>query len=220
MNKVAVIVGGGKGLRMGAEMPKQFLIVNNKPLLYYTVQAFINAYADIKIILVLPEEFIDFGQEVVDAYFEKENISIIAGGATRFESVKNGLSLIDEEAIVFVHDAVRCLVDESLIRRCYNLAVETGTAIPVIPTVDSLRTVTEDGNEVLDRNSVVIVQTPQVFHSKILLPAFNIDYKEKFTDEATVVEAFGMKVALVEGDAKNIKVTHPIDLVIAAQYLV
>lgn len=155
------------------------------------------------------------GQEIIDAYFDKERIKITAGGDTRFQSVKNGLALVDDEAIIFVHDGVRCLLSKELIHRCYAQAVETGTAIPAIISKDSIRLVTEEGNEAYDRNNVMLIQTPQTFHSKILLPAFQIDYKDKFTDEATVVEAYGMKVSLVEGEENNIKITRPIDLLIA-----
>ena len=119
-----------------------------------------------------------------------------------------------------MHDAVRCLVGKDLLLRCYNEAAEKGNAVPVIPCRDSLRILDEAGNnEPLDRNRVKLVQTPQVFHSRIILPAFNIDYKEKFTDEATVVEAFGMRVNLVEGEETNIKITHPVDLETAKSIL-
>jgi 2-C-methyl-D-erythritol 4-phosphate cytidylyltransferase len=220
MIKIAVIVAGGSGTRMGMELPKQFLMINDKPLLYYTLNTFLSSYPDLQIILVLPEDFIDMGKEIIDAYFDKERIRIAVGGSSRFESVKNGLQLIDcDEAIVFVHDAVRCLLTVDLIRRCYDKAIETGTAIPVIKSSDSVRFITDEGNEVIERNKILLVQTPQVFHSKILLPAFNIDYKDKFTDEATVVEAYGIKVSLVEGETENIKITHPIDLIVAEKLL-
>ena len=155
------------------------------------------------------------GQEIIDAYFDKDRIKITAGGDTRFQSVKNGLALVEGEAIIFVHDGVRCLLSKELIHRCYTQAVETGTAIPAIISKDSIRLLTENGNEAYDRNKVMLIQTPQTFHSKILLPAFQIDYKDKFTDEATVVEAYGMKVSLVEGEENNIKITRPVDLLIA-----
>jgi 2-C-methyl-D-erythritol 4-phosphate cytidylyltransferase len=215
MKKFAVIVAAGSGTRMGGTTPKQFLLVNNKPVLYYTLQAFLNAFADIQIILVLPVDYTDMGQEIIDAYFDKDRIRITAGGETRFQSVKNGLQLVEEDSIIFVHDGVRCLLTENLIHRCYATAVDAGTAIPVIKSKDSVRIVHEEGNDAIDRNKVMLVQTPQTFHSKILLPAFQIDYKEKFTDEATVVEAYGLKVALVEGEENNIKITTPIDLLLA-----
>ncbi len=219
MKKHAIIVAGGKGTRMGTSIPKQFILIENKPVLYYTIKTFLEAYADLQVILVLPEDYISMGQEIIDAWFDKERIQITAGGETRFHSVKNGLALIEEECMIFVHDAVRCLVSTQLIHRCYDKAVETGSAIPVIPCKDSIRLVTEDGNEAIDRSSVVLVQTPQTFHSKILLPAFNIDYKDRFTDEATVVEAFGLKVSLVEGEEGNLKITGPGDLVVVGQLM-
>ena len=215
MNKYAIIVAGGTGTRMGRSLPKQFILLKDKPVLYYTLKTFLESYTDLQIILVLPVEFTDMGQEIIDAYFDKERIKITAGGDTRFQSVKNGLALVDEEAIIFVHDGVRCLLSKELIHRCYAQAVETGTAIPAIISKDSIRLVTEEGNEAYDRNNVMLIQTPQTFHSKILLPAFQIDYKDKFTDEATVVEAYGMKVSLVEGEENNIKITRPVDLLIA-----
>jgi 2-C-methyl-D-erythritol 4-phosphate cytidylyltransferase len=219
MKKYAVIVAGGAGLRMGGTLPKQFLLLKDKPVLYYSIKTFLEAYPDLQVILVLPVDYTDMGQEIIDAWFDKERIRITAGGETRFHSVQNGLSLITEESVIFVHDGVRCLLSKELIHRCYRQAVETGTAIPAIPSKDSIRLLTDEGNEAFDRNKVMLIQTPQTFHSKILIPAFQIDYKDKFTDEATVVEAFGMKVSLVEGEERNIKITRPVDIVIAEQLL-
>ena len=219
MNKFAVIVAGGSGSRMNSAIPKQFLLVKNKPVLYYTLDTFLKAYDDLKIILVLPEEYVATGQEIIDAWFDYKRIKITVGGRTRFHSVQNGLQLVDEESIVFVHDAVRCLLSVSLIHRCYDAAMEFGAAIPVLDCKDSVRFVSAHGNEALERRNVKLVQTPQVFLSTILLPAFNIDYKDKFTDEATVVEAFGMKVHLVEGEEDNIKITRPFDLLLAEKIM-
>lgn len=219
MKKYVIVVAGGSGTRMGTSLPKQFMLLRDKPVLYYTLKVFLEAYDDLEIVLVLPVDYTDMGQEIIDAFFDKERIRITAGGDTRFQSVKNGLSLIDEESIIFVHDGVRCLVTKELIQRCYLQAVETGTAIPAVPSKDSIRLIREEGNEAFDRNKVMLVQTPQTFHSKILLPAFQIDYKDKFTDEATVVEAYGMKVSLVEGEVNNIKITRPVDLLIAESIL-
>lgn len=218
MKKFAVIVAGGTGSRMGSDTPKQFLLLNGKPVLYYAIDTFLKAYDDLHIILVLPEENVAAGQEIIDAFFDYNRINITVGGRTRFHSVQNGLQLINEESIVFVHDAVRCLISIELIHRCYETAMEHGSAIPVIDSKDSVRLLTEEGNEALERITVKQVQTPQTFHSKIILPAYQIDYKDKFTDEATVVEAFGLKVQLVEGEENNFKITRPVDLVIA-EYL-
>lgn len=219
MKKYAVIVAGGSGSRMNSNIPKQFLLIKNKPLLFYTIDVFFKVYDDLEIILVLPEEHISKGQEIIDAWFDNSRISICSGGRTRFHSVQNGLSLIKEESIIFVHDGVRCLLTKDLVVRCYTEAEKSGSAIPVITSKDSVRLLTDEGHIALDRNIVKLVQTPQTFHSKVLLAAFKIDYKDKFTDEATVVEAFGIKVNLIEGEENNIKITTPPDIMLAANLL-
>jgi 2-C-methyl-D-erythritol 4-phosphate cytidylyltransferase len=219
MNKYAIIVAGGSGTRMGGNLPKQFMLLKDKPVLYYTLKVFLESYPDMQIILVLPVDYTDMGQEIIDAYFDKDRIRITAGGETRFQSVKNGLALITDESIIFVHDGVRCLLSSDLIHHCYKMALLTGSAIPAIPCKDSVRLLKEDGSDAIDRTKIMLIQTPQTFHSKILLPAFQIDYKDKFTDEATVVEAYGLKVTLVEGEETNIKITKPLDLLMAEKIL-
>lgn len=221
MKKYAIIVAGGSGKRMGSALPKQFLLLHSRPVLYYTIKTFLEAYSDLQLILVLPEEYTDLGREIIDAYFDYSRIQITSGGETRFHSVQNGLRLVQDEAIVFVHDAVRCLLTTDLIHRCSQHALQMGSAVPVTMVKDSVRLLNEElnDNEVLDRNKVLFVQTPQTFHSRILQPAFQIDFKERFTDEATVVEAYGLKISLVEGEDCNIKITLPIDLLIAEKLL-
>ena len=199
--------------------PKQFLLLHDKPVLYYTIRTFLEAYSDVEIILVLPEDHIDMGREIIDAWFDYSRIKITAGGESRFHSVQNGLALLEEDAIVFVHDGVRCLLTAELIHRCYEKALESGSAIPVVPAKDSVRILSDDDNEAIDRSKIVMVQTPQTFHSKLLLPAFEIDYKERFTDEATVIEEYGLKIELVAGEENNIKITRPIDLLLAERIL-
>jgi len=219
MKKVAVIVAGGSGTRMNNKLPKQFLLLKGKPVLYYTINTFLQSYTDLEIILVLPDEYIAAGQEIIDAFFDYKRIQITAGGRTRFHSVQNGLSLIDDECMVFVHDGVRCLLTTDLVHRCYEAAIDLGSAIPVVDCKDSVRIIKGDENEAINRTKIKLVQTPQTFHSKILLPAFKIDYKDKFTDEASVVEAFGLKVNLVEGEDNNIKITKPVDIIMAEEIL-
>ena len=216
MKKYAVIVAAGSGSRMNSEVPKQFMLLKNKPLLFYALNTFLQAYNDLEVILVLPAEHMSKGQEIIDGFFDNARVKICEGGRTRFHSVQNGLSMIESESIVFVHDGVRCLISAELIHRCYKAAVEFGTAVPVVDVNDSIRIITEEGNEPVDRNMIKVVQTPQAFHSKILLAAYNIDYKEKFTDEASVVEAYGLKIHLVKGEENNIKITRPTDLSLAA----
>ena len=220
MEKIAVIVAGGSGLRMGNETPKQFLLLNGKPIIYHTINAFISAFADMKIVLVLPEAHIEKGNEIL-AEFNNSNIILVKGGDSRFQSVKNGLkSIHNSNSVVFVHDGVRCLITPDLIKDCYNQAIEIGSAIPAVAATDSIRISLENNQSmVTDRNKVRIVQTPQTFLASILLPAFEQPYQESFTDEASVVEAAGTNIFLIEGDYNNLKITRPIDLIIAERIL-
>jgi 2-C-methyl-D-erythritol 4-phosphate cytidylyltransferase len=173
-----------------------------------------------QVILVLPEEHIERGEAIVSELEHSNRVTITKGGATRFNSVQNGLKLIIEESIVFVHDGVRCLVSKDLIQRCYEKALTKGSAIPAVAATDSIRMATEnDKSIVADRTKVRIIQTPQTFKSDIIIPAFQQNFSDAFTDEATVVEAFGKEIFLVEGDYNNIKVTRPVDLVIAEKIL-
>jgi 2-C-methyl-D-erythritol 4-phosphate cytidylyltransferase len=219
MKKFAVIVAGGSGLRMGATSPKQFLLLKGKPLLRHTIDAFLDAYNDMQVIVVLPKDYLEFGNTMIDEMIDKNRIQITTGGATRFHSVQNGLKLINETSIIFVHDGVRSLVSQTLIQQCFEQAVEKGSAIPAVAATDSIRLANGEESSVANRNNIRIIQTPQTFKSDILLPAFNQEYEEKFTDEATVVEAFGTKIFLCEGDYNNIKITRPIDLLLAENIL-
>lgn len=219
MKKYAVIVAGGSGQRMGAEVPKQFLLLKGKPLLQYTLQSFLLAYNDMQIILVLPQEHIARGEQIVKQMNVEERVQIVTGGATRFHSVKNGLQLVMNPAIVFVQDGVRCLVSQNLIRNCYLQAVEKGSAIPAVAATDSIRIEEGASHYTIDRNKIRIIQTPQTFQSEILLLAFKQEYNPAFTDEATVVEAAGNKIFLIEGEYNNLKITRPLDLCIAEKLL-
>lgn len=219
MKKIAVIVAGGSGQRMGATIPKQFLLLNGQPLLYHTLQRFLNTWLDISIILVLPAEHIKNGEEIVASLQANERVTITVGGDTRFQSVKNGLSFVKEPAVIFVHDGVRCLVSSKLIQDCYQQAIEKGSAIPAVAATDSIRILQGDGHHVIDRNLVRIIQTPQTFLSELLLPAFDRPYDHSFTDEATVVESSGKPIYLIEGEYTNIKITRPADLLVAEQII-
>ncbi|KAK6033540.1 putative 2-C-methyl-D-erythritol 4-phosphate cytidylyltransferase [Ostertagia ostertagi] len=192
-------VAGGSGVRMGASMPKQFLLLRNKAVLWHTLNAFLDAFTDVKIILVLPAQHIETGKEIIATLAAPRRVEITAGGDTRYQSVQKGLQLVEKDAVVFVHDGVRCLVTPALIQRCYAAAVERGNATPAIAAVDSIRIDTGTGNEVMDRNRVRIIQTPQTFLAEQLLKAFEQPYEPSFTDEATVVERMGIAIHLVEG---------------------
>lgn len=219
MKKYAVIVAGGSGLRMGSDIPKQFLLLKGRPLLEYTLQTFLQTYSDLQIILVLPQAHITIGKEMVYKMDVGKRVQITPGGETRFHSVQNGLSMIKERSVIFVHDGVRCLVTKQLIIDCYHQALENGSAIPAVTPTDSLRLEQDGNNQIIDRNKVRIIQTPQTFLSDILLPAFNQPYQPSFTDEATVVEAAGNKVYLIEGDYDNLKITRPADLLVAEKIM-
>jgi 2-C-methyl-D-erythritol 4-phosphate cytidylyltransferase len=216
MSKIAVIVAGGSGLRMGNELPKQFLLLEGKPILLHSIDAFLQAYADISIRLVIPQHYIDYTKELLKNFGYSDDIKIIQGGETRFHSVKNGIGNAQSGDIIFVHDAVRCLVSKTLIQRCYEMASEKGSAIPVIPIRDSMRKVlNSEVSEVVSREHLYAVQTPQTFKSDILLDAFNVDFNPSFTDEATVCEHAGKTIYTVDGEEQNIKITYPEDLLYA-----
>lgn len=219
MKKYAVIVAGGSGMRMGTLIPKQFLELQGKPLLWHTLSVFLEAFTDIEIILVLPEAYLKTGIEIIGTTKDPKRIIVTAGGETRFQSVKKGLDLIQQHSIVFVHDGVRCLLSTDLINRCYSCAFENGNAIPAVAATDTIRIETVAGNSLVNREKVRLIQTPQTFFSDIIKSAFEQDYRESFTDEASVVEQLGVKIHLIEGEATNIKITRPIDILIAEKIL-
>ena len=219
MKKYAVIVAGGSGTRMGLSMPKQFLELRGKPVFIHTLRTFLDAFPGMEIILVFPEAYMDEGRHLLELHFPGNTFRLTTGGATRFESVQNGLHLVSEPSLVAVHDAVRCLVSVSIIRSCYEQALAMGSAIPAISVRDSLRRRVGDKSEVIDRAGVVQIQTPQTFRSDVLLSAMAQPYQPGFTDEATVVEAAGTSVHLIEGEETNIKLTLPADLIMAEMIL-
>ncbi len=220
MKKFAVIVAGGSGQRMRSAVPKQFLLLKNKPILWHTINAFFEAFADIEIRLVLPAEHLEKGKEIAALFQQNNQIQLVQGGNTRFQSVKNGLAYTEADSIVFVHDGVRCLITPALIKLCMDQALIKGSAIPAVVATDSIRIAkNNDESVVADRNNVRIIQTPQTFQSNILLEAFKQEYSDSFTDEATVVEAYGKPVFLIDGEFSNIKITRPIDLLIAEKIL-
>ncbi len=219
MKKYAVIVAGGSGTRMGSELPKQFLLIHDKPILWYTLHTFLKSYKDINIILVLPSDYYDPGRAICDEINSLYPIQTIVGGATRFHSVQTGLALIKEQSVIFVHDGVRCLLSPSLIHFCYEETLRFGSAIPCIDSKDSVRIMSDSGHRAIKRTDVKMVQTPQTFLNEIILPAYQVVYQEAFTDDASVAEAAGYSIHLVEGEEDNIKITTPLDLAIAEELL-
>lgn len=219
MKKYAVIVAGGSGLRMGSLLPKQFLLIHQKPILWYTLHTFLKSYKDIHLILVLPGEYYDTGMAICEEIISANPIEPIIGGETRFHSVQKGLSLIRESSIIFIHDAVRCLISPSLIHHCYEEALRFGSAIPCIESKDSVRILHESGHSAVSRTNVKLMQTPQTFLSEIILPSYQVAYADFFTDDASVAEASGHQIHLVDGEVNNIKITTPLDLAIAEELL-
>ena len=219
MKKTAIIVAGGTGQRMGATLPKQFLTIEGKSILLHTLSQFETAFWDINFVIVLPADFIQEGQNLIASSGFNQHFQFVAGGDTRFQSVKNGLAQADSESIVFVHDAVRCLLTPDLIQRCFHQAVEKGSAIPAVSSTDTIRITEGTKHHVVDRTNVMMIQTPQTFNAALLKKAFEQDYQPAFTDEANVLEAIGKEVYLIEGEYENIKITRPLDLAIAEYIL-
>ena len=218
MNSYAIIVAGGKGLRMGGEVPKQFLPIGGKPVLMHTIEAFRIALEGVRIVLVLPAEQHDYWKRLCDEYGFHSPELIAKGGETRFHSVRNGLALLpdDADAVVGVHDGVRPFVSADTIRRCYAAAAEGKAVVPVVPVVETVRQILPDGKSVTrPRNDYRLVQTPQTFPLTLLHQAYQQPYTEAFTDDASVFEALGKEIVMIEGNRENIKLTTPNDLCFA-----
>ena len=242
MKKYAIIVAGGKGLRMGGELPKQFIPIEGRPVLMRTLDTFYACDSNIEIILVLPRDHQPYWQELCHEYAFTVPHRIADGGATRFHSVQNGLALVDDtEALVAVHDGVRPFVSHEVINRCYQEAANYGAVVPVIPIVETVRqlvpislsdeaacqkeivncqlSIANSGSVTVPRDAYRLVQTPQTFRASLLRRAYEQTYCDAFTDDASVVEALGSEVHLVEGNRENIKLTTPFDLTVARALL-
>ena len=212
-----IIVAGGKGLRMGSDIPKQFLPIGGKPVLMRTLERFRQYSPTLQIILVLPKAQQDYWQKLCKEYAFDIDYQLADGGETRFHSVQNGLAKIPDNAqgVVGVHDGVRPFPSIDVIRNCYETAREKKAVIPVIPVVETVRHLKGDTSVTVPRNDYRLVQTPQTFDIQLLKAANRQPYNEGFTDDASVVEAYGFDITLVEGNRENIKITTPYDLKIA-----
>ncbi len=209
-----IIVAGGKGLRMGGDVPKQFQLLGYQPVLMHTLQRFADDCKDLQIILVLPQEQIEYWSDLGEKYHFGVEHWIVAGGETRFHSVQSGLAQIpdDAEGVVAVHDGVRPLVSREVIEKCFEEARRKKAVVPVVPVVESLRHVSDGA---VPRADYRLVQTPQTFDIQLLKQAYRQPFSKDFTDDASVVEAFGHPITMVEGNRENIKLTTPFDLKIA-----
>jgi 2-C-methyl-D-erythritol 4-phosphate cytidylyltransferase len=216
-----IIVAGGKGLRMGTDIPKQFLPIGGKPVLMRTIERFREYSVDLQIILVLPEAQQDYWRKLCQQYQFTVEYTLADGGETRFHSVQHGLALIpnDAEGVVAVHDGVRPFPAIDVIRRCYETARISKAVIPVIPVVETVRHLHDGSSETVPRSDYRLVQTPQCFDVQVLMAANRQPYNDGFTDDASVVEAYGHAITLVDGNRENIKITTPYDLIIAEALL-
>lgn len=219
LKKYALIVAGGSGSRMNSSVAKQFIELSGKPILMRTIETFFKFDQTFIIILVLPKEQQYFWQILCEKHHFSIVHQVVSGGETRFQSVKNGLAAITSDGIVAIHDGVRPLVSHATILRCFDTAMKWGNAIPCLPLYESLRMVNDNENAFIDRSALRIIQTPQVFSSSLIKNAFEQEFEPAFTDDASVLEKTGEKIQLVEGNRENIKITDPLDLVIAEAFL-
>ncbi len=219
MNNVVIIVAGGSGLRMKTEIPKQFMILGNKPVLQHTIEKFYFFNKNIKIILVLPENHIEYWKKICMEYSFSIGHQIVTGGKERFFSVKNAVDTIKNADLVAIHDGVRPCVALTTIENTFKSAAFYGNAIPSVSAIDSVRIEKDLQNFPVDRKTVKLIQTPQIFKFEILKKAYNQPYNEFFTDDASVVEKLGEKIHLVEGNRSNLKITTVEDFETAKLFL-
>jgi 2-C-methyl-D-erythritol 4-phosphate cytidylyltransferase len=219
LEKVALIVAGGSGSRMNAGVPKQFLLLCGIPVLIHTLNVFHKYDKKMRIIIALPLEQISTWQKLCRQFNCIIHHEIRPGGETRFHTVRKNLEIIPDHCLVAIHDGVRPLVSIDTITRCFDSALEYGNAVPCIEIPETMRKITQTGNQQVDHTQYRLIQTPQVFESSILKTAYFQEYKKHFTDDAGVVESIGQAIKLVEGNPENIKITYKKDLRIAASLL-
>lgn len=212
MKRYVVIVAGGQGVRMGADRPKQFLEIGGKPILRHTIERFLAFDPSFEVIVVLPSAQKEWWRDYCRQSGFLERYSIVSGGITRFHSVQNALRYVGNEGLVAVHDGVRPLVSRPLLERIFAAAEEAPAVIPAVPVVESVRKVEEEASVPVSRDGLVLVQTPQVFAAEVLRKAYDQPFSPSFTDDASVVEASGVRVHVVPGDRMNLKITTPEDL--------
>lgn len=219
MKYYAILVAGGSGSRMASAVPKQFLLLNGKPVLMHTLSAFHQSAFLPEIIVVLNVAFHDYWKELCSKHHCVIPHHLVNGGETRFDSVKNGIAITEDPAIIAIHDAVRPLIETEIIDRSFMGAKKNGSAVVAVKSIDSIRRITGNTSISLPREEIYLVQTPQVFQSELLKAAYRQPYNPFFTDDASVVEQFGGTMHIIAGNYDNIKITFPVDLDIAA-YLI
>lgn len=219
MDKHILIVAGGKGVRMKSKVPKQFIELNGKPILMHTIDAFSPNHQIDQITLVIPNGYMDFWKELCEKHHFHTALNIIEGGPHRYHSVKRGLSMIPNNTLVAIHDAVRPFITKELLNTGFKIAIKKGNAIPAIAINESIREVSGSLSKAADRNVFKIVQTPQFFHASLIKKAYQQPFNERFTDDATILEASGQQIYLFDGAPSNIKITSPEDLKLAELFV-
>jgi len=219
MKNYAIVVAGGAGSRMHSDRPKQFLELAGRPILMHTLDAFAKCGLDINLILVLPSDHLNTWKELTQKHNYQTSHQTTTGGATRFDSVRNGLTVIEDDGLVAIHDGARPLISTKVIQRTFRQAEISGNGIAAVQVKDSIRQIVEGKNKAVDRSQFYSVQTPQTFKIDLIKAAFAACQSNAFTDDASVAEAFGEKIELVEGSYDNLKITTPEDLVIATSIL-
>ncbi|WP_158828091.1 2-C-methyl-D-erythritol 4-phosphate cytidylyltransferase [Mucilaginibacter lacusdianchii] len=214
-NAYAIIVAGGSGTRMQSAVPKQFLLLNGKPVLMHTLEAFYSSQLKPELIVVLPVNYHEYWTYLCTQYEFKLPHHLVSGGVTRFHSVKNGLQLVPDDALVAVHDAVRPMVDTATIEEAYQQAALVGSVVVAVKSRDSVRQVTGNKTKSLIREEIYLVQTPQTFQANLLKKAYELPYQDSFTDDASVAEQAGNTIQIVEGSYQNFKITFPEDIALA-----
>jgi len=219
MKKVVVVTASGSGLRVGSCIPKQFLIIKEKPLLFYTLEQFCKYLSEIEIILTLNENYISYWNDLIKKYNFKIKHKVVVGGSSRFESVKKAINTIEGEGLVAIHDAVRPFVSVGTIKRCFTVAETKGNAVPFVEMNDSVRKIEKGINYSVDRREYIRIQTPQVFDIDLIKKAYLNSGNDEYTDDASVLENINEKIFLVKGNIENIKITTKYDLKISEFYL-
>ena len=213
--QAVIFVAGGTGTRMGSPLPKQFLTLNNTPILIHTLRNFFSFNRNFEMIVVMHHDYISFWKDLCLQFEDVPEHTVVAGGEERFHSVKNGIEAVSSDVQhIAIHDAVRPLVSHETLMRCFNALNEHNAVVPAIPINDSIREVHGDLNKSVDRSIYKRIQTPQCFESSMLKEAYSKPFSPLFTDDASVVEANDHSVFLVEGNLENIKITSPIDLIV------
>jgi 2-C-methyl-D-erythritol 4-phosphate cytidylyltransferase len=215
IKRYVLITAGGTGTRMQSDVPKQFLLLKNKPILMHTMQVFHDVFDDLEFIVALHEGFWEEWQNLCESYQYSTRHQLVPGGETRFHSVRNGLQAIRENGLVAIHDAARPLVYKSVVKQGFELAGQFGNAVPYVDLNESIRKLGDDGSKPMDRERIKVIQTPQVFEVDLIKKAYETEYDPSFTDDATVLERLDVNIHLYKGNQENIKITRPADLILA-----